>query len=292
MQHASQNDSRPAKMLRRDQSPAKRHLPRLFRGESNIVFIGSRNKKGKYVLLSRPKVTSTRELSKASTKPNVQNHSHVSPLRKDFPSNGDASSTYTSVSNTDTSVTSIDSEVNPEQDSKPPASGEAPILTSPSNCDEESIVSKQGTEKPLIYKMGPQDVNVLQKNEYLIELCQKYKSSCKNKHELAEKIIDWVHGKGGNFVVPCKGVFTVAPFSTVNDFLQRIFESATQPKPRAAMTLPKKLTTVEGKSKVSNPLRGSLEIDTISKNKSSLIPTAKDVICGRGNACALHPGNM
>lgn len=317
LENTSQTGSRPANVVTRDQLisiPANRHLPRLFRHEQTDFRIGSQSKKGRCVLLFCPDGKPTHVLSSASPASTIERRSRDSPSYRVLSPDGDASSTNAPISKSDTSVTTFCSKVNSEQDVKLSRSNDTFDLSQSGggllqedksfggvtllqqDNDKESIL-KQLTEKSLIDKMGPQDVNVLEKNEYLIELCQKYKSSCKETEELAGKIIDWVHGKGGNFVIPSEGVFTVAPFSTVHGFLQRMIESTSRLRSRASMSPKTKLiggkNHASNKNKTASFSKDSLEMFTISAMKSgSLAPGKEDVICGRGNGCSLHTGNM
>jgi hypothetical protein len=279
--YSSQKGSRPVKVIiSRDQSIlAKRHLPRQLRGDSNFILVGNRNKKGKFVLLSRPKIKLTHVLSKTSLT--------SSPSRE---------ATDTASSNTETAATTLHSGSDSEQEVKHDYESDASGFHSRVNPSRSEDSSPGNSDKPLIPKMGPQDVNVLEENEYLVELCRKYKSRCQDTEALKEEILAWVHGKGGNFVVPTKGVFTVAPFSTVDGFLQRIIDGATQKKTK--MVVPSPLKS-KSKTKNASP-RPMASLPTKAKGKSkqlcfpegSIVPNDVDVLLGRGNHTAYREGNL
>ncbi|GAX11423.1 hypothetical protein FisN_22Lh108 [Fistulifera solaris] len=278
--HPSPKGSRPVKVIiSRDQSIlAKRHLPRQLRGDSNFILVGNRNKKGKFVLLSRPKIKLTHVLSKSSLT--------TSPSRE---------ATDTASSNTETAATTLHSASDSEQEVKHDYESDASGFHSTLHPIRSEDTSLGNPDKPLIPKMGPQDVNVLEENEYLVELCRKYKSRCQDKQALKEEILAWVHGKGGNFVVQMKGAFTVAPFSTVDGFLQRIVDGATQKK---TMVVPSPLKS-KGRTKNTSP-RPMASLPTKANGKpkqpsvpeGSIVPNDVDVLLGRGNHTAYREGNL
>ena len=300
LSYTQQKGNRPVKaLLARDRSIlARRNLPRQFNGDSNFILVGNRNKKGKFVLISRPKHKPAHGLAKSSLTPSRNSLSASSP-------SGVATSTDASTSNkTDaTSVTSLQSQSDSEQDSKPSAlmvqSGggfedeyESDVSHSqstvhPTTIKDNTIIPPENQDKPLIFKMGPQDVNVLEENKYLVDLCRKYKSLHGDKNALAAKLIDWVHGLQGNFVVPEKGVFAVASFSTVDSFLQRIVERATkkktQPSTKGGKKHPSKIQdstargAVVGGYSPQSVVGSGIPRDGIG----GLIPQDADVICGR-----------
>jgi hypothetical protein len=280
--YSSQESGRPVKVIiSRDQSILpKRHLPRQLLGDSNFILVGNRNKKGKFVLLSRPKIKLTHMLSKSS-----------------FTSSPSREATDTASSNTETAATTLHSGSDSDQDIKHEYELDASGFHSTFNPTHSQDSSPAGNpDKPLIPKMGPQDVNVCEENEYLVELCRKYKSRCQDKQALEEEILAWVHGKGGNFLVPTKGAFAVAPFSTVHGFLQRIVDGATQKKTK--MVAPSPLKS-KGRTKNTSP-RPMASLPTKAKGKpkqasvpeGSIVPNDADVLLGRGNHTAYREGNL